>query len=139
MSKCLVLLKMNTCSAHSISWRINCGISWMCIWIYALNFIADIFLHNRIFLTIRPLPSGKGKHTMMSMHSWKQVHGASRVFGRLSKATKKSQMLNKDVAKFWHMNYLFWNLCFQVNLWTCVFLCSKSTLQQHFDFDGPIF
>jgi hypothetical protein len=72
----------------------------MCIWIYALNFIADIVLHNRIFLTIKPLPSGKGKHTMMSMHSWKQVHGASRVFGMLRKATKKNQMSNKDVAKF---------------------------------------
>jgi hypothetical protein len=47
-------------------------------------------------------------------------------------------MLDKDVTKFWHVNYHFWNSCFQVNLWTCI-PSSNSILQQHFDFGGPIF
>ncbi len=128
MSKCLVLLKMNTCSTRSTSWRINCGINWMCTWIYTFDFIANIFFHCRIFLVIRPLPSGKAKHTMMSMHSSKQVHGACGIFGWFSKATKKSWMSDKGVAKFWHMNYLFWNLCFQINLWTCNFSLDQSPL-----------
>jgi hypothetical protein len=72
----------------------------MCTWIYAFDFIANLFLHCRIFLMIRPLPSGKAKHIMMSMHSCKHAHGACGVSGGFSKATKKSQMLDNGVAKF---------------------------------------
>ncbi len=101
--------------------KINCGIDWMCTWIYAFDFIANVFLHCRIFLRIKPLPNGKAKHIMMSMHRYKQVHGVHGVFEGFSKVKKKSWMLDNDVVEFWHMKYLFWNLCFQVNLWTCIF------------------
>ncbi len=37
LSKCLVLLKMNTCSKCSTSWNINCIINWVCTWIYAFD------------------------------------------------------------------------------------------------------
>jgi hypothetical protein len=50
---------MNTCSTHSTSWKISCGINWMYTWIYALDPIANGFLHYKIFLMIRPLPYGK--------------------------------------------------------------------------------
>jgi hypothetical protein len=80
-----------------------------------------------------------GSASMMLMHSYKQTNGTCGVFGRFCKVTKKNWMSNKGVVKFWHMNYLFWNLCFQVNLETCIFPWLDSTLQQHFDFGGPIF
>jgi hypothetical protein len=49
---------------------------------------------------IKPVPNGKAKHTMMSLHSYKQANGACGVFGGFCKVTKKSQMSNKDVVKF---------------------------------------
>ncbi len=39
----------------------------------------------------------------------------------LMKLQKKVECQIKMWQIFWHMNYLFWNLCFLVNLWTCIF------------------
>ncbi len=49
---------------------------------------------------IRPFPNGKTKHVTVSMHSYKQAHGAHGVFGEFNEVAKKRRMSNKNVVKF---------------------------------------
>jgi hypothetical protein len=73
------------------------------------------------------LLSGKAKPTIVSMHSYKQIHGSSLGFFENFAPAKKSRVTDKDVANFWNINYPFCNLMLLHKFLFSYFSCSHCT------------
>ncbi len=123
----LSFVKTSAHLALSALWKTGCETGSSCIWIFAVNFITSNFLHSITLLTIRPLPSGKAKPTIVSMHSYKQIHGSSLGFFENFAPAKESWVTDKDVANFWNINYPFCNLMLLHKFLFSYFSCSHCT------------